>query len=118
MLPVGEDMASSRKGKGRFRRMSRVRSSAASQASIAGATTWPSVSTADQRRMLAAQSLASTGVPSWKRRPSRSRMVHRRPSSDTVWPSAICGRGTSPLSTANSVSKTRAAWARVTLAVV
>jgi 3-isopropylmalate dehydrogenase len=30
-----------------------------------------------------------------KRSPSRRRMVHRRPSSSTVWPSAICGRARS-----------------------
>ena len=37
------------------------------------------------------QSVARTGLPSWKDRPSRSLMRQVSLSSETVWPSAICG---------------------------
>ena len=65
---------------------------------------WPIGSRFIQRSSDATQSRASTGSPSWNSRPSRSRMVQRRPLSSTLWPSTICGFGSSFSSRPYSVS--------------
>ena len=57
-----------------------MRSSGASSTSVAAISVPPNPSTAAQRRMEAMASRASTGVPSWKRRPGRRVSVHSRPS--------------------------------------
>ena len=99
-LASGFASASSSSGNGLVRRISSVRSSAALPAFHGGGEELPEGSRFDQRAKLAAQSRARTGSPSWNRSPSRRRMRHTRPSSETVWPSAICGRGLSCPSTA------------------
>ena len=103
---------------GFFMRQTSVLSSVASSASSRSATVWPIASRFIQRRNEATQSRASTGVPSWNSKPSRSRIVQRRPLSSTRWPSSICGFGSSFSSRPNSVSNTIAAALRVTCAVV
>ena len=89
---------------GAFSRKRMVRSSAAANSSVWAIRVWPNPSRAAQRRMLATQSRASTGAPSWKRSPSRSRMVTVRPLSAVSKPSAICGWVRNAASVANSVS--------------
>jgi hypothetical protein len=100
----------------RFSRNWIVLSLGAVSSSVAAATAWPYASPIHQRLMLATTSRPSTGVPSWNTRPSRSVISHSFPSSDTVWPSSICGCGTPSASSANSVSNTIITWLRVTKA--
>jgi hypothetical protein len=66
----------------------------------------------------ATQALASTGSPSWNRRPSRKRIVQCLPPSSTRWPAIICGRGFSISSTLYSDSNTISPASRVMLSVV
>ena len=61
--------------------------------SVRASITAPNASRCPQRRMLATASRARTGVPSWKRNPSRSVSSHCLPSSLTTWPATICGCG-------------------------
>ena len=70
-----------------------VRSSVASILSTASIIIAPKASRLPQRLMLAAQSWARTGVPSWNHKSSRSLIFQVRQSSSTVWPAAICGAG-------------------------
>lgn len=78
-------------GNGCFRRNRIVRSSGAESSSVASMREPPNGSRFAQRRSDATQSRASTGVPSWKRRPARRIKSQRRPSASTQWPSTICG---------------------------
>ena len=117
-LATGFARASSSSGKGDLRRMRSVRSSTASKASTTAPSDWPKVSRRAQRARLAAQSRASTGSPSWKRSPSRSRIVQVRLSSETWCPSAICGRTCRSSVSPYSVSKMVQPWFSVTPAVV
>ena len=80
-------------GNGFFSRNRITRSDGADRSSVTARTFWPNGSLRLQRSMLATASRASTGVPSWKARPSRSVIVHVRPSSSVTWPSTICGCG-------------------------
>ena len=81
-------------GNGCLTRMVKVLSSVARHSSTTEASTCPKESRAAQRFRLATQSAARTGVPSWNESPSRSVIVQVRPSPDTLWPAAICGRAT------------------------
>ena len=83
--------ASNSSGKGRCSRKTMLRSSGAARSSVRAISTWPIGSRAAQRRMEATQSAARTGSPSWNLSPSRRRIVTRRPSFSTAWPSAIWG---------------------------
>ncbi len=106
--------ASGSSGKGVRRRNWMVRSSGADKSSVAASKACPNVSRLPQRAMLATQSRASTGSPSWNRSPSRSASRQRRPPSSTVAPATICGCGRNALSWPYSVSNTMKAWLRVT----
>ena len=110
--------ASASSGNGFFSRKRICLSDGADTSSVAARSTPPNPSRCHQRWMLATQSRASTGVPSWNFSPSRSVMSHCLPSAPTVWPAAICGCGWKLLSWPYSVSNTRCAWLRVTSAVV
>ncbi len=68
-----------------------VRSSPAERLSVAAISAWPKLSRLPQRSMLATQSRASTGVPSWNFSPSRSAIFQVLPSSSVTAPAAICG---------------------------
>lgn len=78
---------------GRLSRMRKLRSSGLSMRSVKPSRAWPKLSRAPQRLIEATQSTPRTGVPSWNFRPSRRRKDHVRLSSETVWPSTICGVG-------------------------
>ena len=110
--------ASGKYGNGRFRRKRIVRSPVASISSIAASNAWPKPSRAPKRRTLGTTSRPSTGVPSWKRRPSRSVSVQTLPSCSTLCPATICGWGVKVSSRPYSVSNTKRAWFRVGRAVV
>ncbi len=71
-----------------------VRSSGALSSAVAASRRWPKPSRTPQRRMLATQSFASTGEPSWNFSPVRSFSVQRSPSAATSWLSTIWGWAT------------------------
>ena len=91
-------------GNGLLRRQTSVRSSGVSIAATRGLIVSLTASRLSQRRSEATQSRASTGVPSWNTKPSRRRMVQRRPSLSMTWPSTICGCGLNDWSRPYSVS--------------
>ncbi len=91
--------ASSSSGKARLSRSVKLRSSVAVQSSVTRASSWPTGSRAHQRRIEAMQSAERTGLPSWKRSPSRSRNRQVIPSEEVSCPSIICGCGRSCAST-------------------
>jgi biotin-(acetyl-CoA carboxylase) ligase len=101
-------------GKGRFSRNFTVRSVGALISSTTVIIARPNVSRLPQRPRLATTSLASTGSPVWKRKPSRSVSTQVVPSSSMAWPSTICGCGTRFSSHPYSVSQTSRPWLRVT----
>ena len=74
----GVPSASSSIGNGVLRRKRNVLSSSASSLSVAAINALPKPFLRAQRSMLATQSLARTGVRSWKSRPSRRRIVQLR----------------------------------------
>ncbi len=90
-LPPGPARASGRCGNRRFRRKRTVLSSAADKSSVASKSAAAKMTRGAKRRMLATTSFASTGSPSWKRRPSRKVRFHTNPSFSTLWPATICG---------------------------
>ena len=85
--------ASGSSGNGFFSRNWMVLSSGADSSSVAASSAWPNASRLPQRWMLATQSRASTGSPSWNFSPSRSVSFHSLPSFSMVWPATICGDG-------------------------
>ncbi len=85
-------------GNGRSSRKRIVRSSGADSSSVASMQRGAeAVTRRPAPDRLAAQSRASTGVPSCHSRPSRSRRSHCLPSFSTRWPSTICGDTSSRL---------------------
>ena len=94
MFPAVLASASGSSGNGRIRRNTMLRSSGADTSAVAAISADPNASRTAQRRTLATQSRASTGVPSWNRSPSRSVSRHSNPSASTTCPATICGRAT------------------------
>ena len=90
--------ASGSRGNGLLRRNWIVRSSGADNSSVACIRVPPKASRLAQRRMLATQSRASTGVPSCHRRPGRSVRRQSLPSPSIVCPSTICGEARNVMS--------------------
>jgi hypothetical protein len=68
-----------------------VRSSAAESSSDAAMSVWPNEFRRPQRPMLATQSRAKTGSPSWNFNPSRRVGVYNFPCAPMTVPSTICG---------------------------
>ena len=79
---------------------------------MAAISAWPNASRLPQRPTLATQSRASTGVPSWNLRLSRSVSRQVFPSASVVNPSTICGCALNAPSCPNSVSNTTKPWLR------
>ena len=114
MLVAVLPSASGKSGKGCFRRNTMVVSSGAESSLVAAISAWPNASRLPQRVMLATQSRASTGVPSWNFRPGRRPSRHSVESSFFTAPLTICGRGRKRPSRPYSVSNTAKPWLRVT----
>jgi len=85
--------ASGSSGNGRFMRNRSALSDRADKVSVASIRVAPKPSRLAHRRRLATTSPASTGVLSWKRRPSRNVNVQLLASSSMLWPASICGCG-------------------------
>ncbi len=83
--------ASGSSGNGRFRRKRDGLVVGADSSSVAASSACPNASRLPQRWMLATQSRASTGVPSWNFSPSRSVSRQDLPSGSVVKPATICG---------------------------
>ncbi len=66
---------------GSLKRISKVSGPVATTSSANDIMVWPATIRAAQRLIEAAASAPSTGLPSWKRSPSRSVNVQSRPSS-------------------------------------
>ena len=85
--------ASGKSGKLRLRRKRIVRSSGAESSSVAAISAWPMLSRAQNWLMLATQSRASTGVPSWNAQAgAQPAVVQGLPSFSIAWrprPSAV-----------------------------
>jgi hypothetical protein len=103
--------------KGAESRQRKVRSSTATSSSFSRRRIWPIGSRGIQRLRLATTSLASTGSPSWKRSPLRSRKVQIFPSAETSSFSTIWRCGSSLSSKPYSVSHTRTEAFRTTYCV-
>jgi hypothetical protein len=98
--------ASGRMPNGFFSRKRIVLSSGAEISSAWRSSDVPNASRTLHRLMLAMQSRANTGSPSWNFNPGRSLIFHVRLSSEIVWPSAICGLARYFESTLYNVSNT------------
>ena len=98
--------ASGNCGNGRLSRKRIVLSSGALSSSVASISAWPNASRTPQRLMLATQSRASTGVPSWNLSPVRRPSRHSRLSGLRTAPATICGVARNFASRPYSVSNT------------
>jgi hypothetical protein len=102
----GLPSASSTRPNGSFRSSAKLFRSVAFSVPVAASMSLPSESFLPHRSSEATQSSGVTGVPSWKRSPSRRVNVYFSASRLTVYVSTICGLIWRFASVANSVSQT------------